>query len=64
MEDVQGPLSQLIVAFFKERFPALSADPAMTGLLIGLILGAVVTWFIYWVAHRKELRVLKQKFMD
>lgn len=61
MEDVQGPLSQLIVTFFKERFPALSADPAITGLLIGLILGAVVTWFIYWVAHRNKITGLEAK---
>lgn len=59
INDVQGPLSQLIVSFFKERFPALSADPAMTALFIGLVIGVLGTWFIYWGIHRGITNGLK-----
>jgi hypothetical protein len=54
-EQISGPLSEFIKEFVKSRFPAASGDPAMTALVAGLVIGCILTWFIYWLVHRGRI---------
>jgi hypothetical protein len=60
-EAIEGPVSNFIIKFFQERWPALAEDPAMTALVVGVILGIGGTWIVYWLVHRGKVNGLNGK---
>jgi hypothetical protein len=41
--------------FLGDRWPWLTKDPVLAAMFIGIIIGGVIVWVIYWLVHRGKI---------
>ena len=60
-ESAAGRFLNYLLEFLGTQWPSLKTNPVFSAMLIGILLGIIVTWFIYWLVQRGKIHGLEAK---